>query len=200
MKTYLVAVLLIVIFFSCNSSNQREKKPASPEISLNISKQYLNLPVSQGTERSKMRFEAEGMDRIWILLSVLLLQNLIIGFSLTFPDIKEKASKYHMQGIRMVWEKYYQDDNIAGDDSLYRESNRPQIHFTSRRGWNNDPNGLVFYEGEYHMFYQHNPFEREWENMSWGHAVSKDLIHWEELPVVMLPDNTGFNIFGYCCN
>lgn len=85
----------------------------------------------------------------------------------------------------------YQDDVIAGQDTLYKETNRPRFHFTTRRGWINDPNGLICYDGEYHLFYQHNPYEREWENMHWGHAVSNDLIHWEELPDALFPDHLG---------
>ncbi len=73
--------------------------------------------------------------------------------------------------------------------NFYKERYRPQFHFSTQRNWINDPNGLIYHNGEYHLFYQHNPFGNNWGHMSWGHAVSKDLLKWKELPVAIKESN-----------
>lgn len=162
---------------------------------ITISNKYLNLPVRSSEDRQKMTIRLPGADD----------REFVIRLSDGKPDywVFSDMSDFIGKKIVIVYPKHvkgidqiYQSDEINGADSLYRESKRPQFHFTSRRGWHNDPNGLVYYQGEYHLYYQHNPYERNWENMHWGHAVSTDLLHWKELPDVLYPDSIGTMFSG----
>lgn len=84
---------------------------------------------------------------------------------------------------------------LHSQTGLYAEKFRPRFHFSPAKNWTNDPNGLVYYQGEYHLFYQYNPFGNKWGHMSWGHAVSTDLIHWQHLPIA-LPEKDSVMIFS----
>ena len=79
---------------------------------------------------------------------------------------------------------------------VYHERWRPQFHFSPKAHWMNDPNGMVFYRGTYHLFFQYYPDSMVWGPMHWGHAVSKDMVHWQELPVALYPDSLGYIFSG----
>ena len=164
------------------------------ELSLKVRCRYLNLPVSHEVERSRLTFRAKGVDDL----------NVVARLSANpeywvFKDIsayRGKTLTITFDGPEDALMQVYQSDSIRDVASIYRERNRPQFHFTTKRGWINDPNGCIWHDGQYHLYYQHNPFEREWENMTWGHATSPDLLHWTEQPPVLFPDTLGTMFSG----
>ncbi|WP_236978761.1 hypothetical protein [Membranihabitans maritimus] len=187
MKNFLFIVLLTLLSIQLFSQESIRE--------FRLEKQYLNIPVDMQQDRQKVYFIlgqdtltysdiriADGEPDYWVFKDVSAWKGKKL--TLTFSE--------KVNGI----EKIYQSDKFAGEDSLYRESKRPQLHFTTRRGWNNDPNGMVYHDGEYHLFYQHNPYEIRWGNMHWGHAVSTDLLHWNELDDALYPDDLGTMFSG----
>ncbi|MHC4426491.1 MAG: GH32 C-terminal domain-containing protein [Planctomycetota bacterium] len=164
------------------------------ERELRIEKRYLNFPVRQGSRGRLISCIIDGKvvrefevalvsDRpdFWVFLDV--------------SDFKGKTATLRIDKESEGFGAIYQANTFPGQDQLYKERFRPQFHFSSRRGWINDPNGLVFYDGEYHLFYQHNPYGWDYSrndvNKTWGHAVSKDLVHWTELADAIHPDRLG---------
>ena len=113
-----------------------------------------------------------------------------------YIDVSQYMGKILSVSIDPEMKCSFEESDTMNIPSLYQESYRPQVHFTTKNGWINDPNGLVYINGQYHMFYQHNPCENKWNNMHWGHAVSTDLIHWEEREIALFPDKTGAMFSG----
>ncbi|HEX8199764.1 MAG TPA: glycoside hydrolase family 32 protein [Isosphaeraceae bacterium] len=157
-----------------------------------VAARYLHLPVKTGAAKRRMRFEvggatvrefeielADGPPDFWAFADV-------SGFRGKRLTITVDAPPAELASLAAI----DQGDGLKGEP-VYREAHRPQFHFTSRRGWLNDPNGLVYFAGEYHLFYQHNPYGWDWGNMHWGHAVSPDLVHWRELPIALYPRRFG---------
>lgn len=132
-------------------------------------------------------------------------------FEFKIPVCKEKENvKYDFYSYLDVSEYKGQELTITGDlgdiffenicqcdEYSYEELKRPLLHFTAERGWINDPNGMVYHNGQYHLYFQYNPMNTKWQNMSWGHSVSTDLLHFKQVENVMYPDEHG-TMFSGC--
>ena len=112
-------------------------------------------------------------------------------------DIIFHGERRHSGNLKdyVCWREMKYTDNF---DTSNREKYRPVYHHTPRYGWMNDPNGMFYKDGVWHLYYQWNPYGSQWENMNWGHSTSRDLIHWEPQPLAIEPDGLGTIFSGSC--
>lgn len=158
---------------------------------------YLLLPVEEkaGESRISLIVDNQTAQTIHVRLAVNKV-DYFVPFELAGYDADKLVLDIHgVAENALCWKEMKLSDSF---DKQNRELYRPIYHFTPEYGWMNDPNGMVYKDGEYHLFYQYNPYGCMWGNMHWGHAVSKDLLSWEHLPIALAPDGLGAIFSGSC--
>jgi fructan beta-fructosidase len=201
----LILAAILIHYLSYGQTN--ESVILKREIKILKGQKYLNLPVNSSDQLKRLTIKikdipldrftinlAEKDPQFWTFFDISSYQGKTITILMEkagplFPGTgsqnaqTSENSPLNPAGLNMI----YPDSIFPGQDSLYSEAGRPQVHFSASRGWINDPNGLIFYNGVYNMYFQHNPYGWQWGNMHWGHAVSNDLVHWRQLNEAIYP-------------
>jgi len=161
-----------------------------------IQNRYLWLPIAAKEELREINIVMEGTKQYSFMIPV--------DFSSEeqyFPDYYAAVNVSAYQGNEMEIEGDFPVSfglAVRLEEDIPKETGEhPAIHFAARCGWINDPNGLYYQNGQYHLYFQYNEFNTQWENMSWGHAVSTDLLHWKQLDTVLYPDENG-TVYSGC--
>ena len=202
--TTMVAALLTFTGVSAQSKPQvLGKSHAMQRVEVNSN--YLLLPVQEREDNANIRIIADNKE-----VQSLNVRLAVDKVDYYVPlDIKRFNSKELLLDINfygdrrftgamkdfICWKDMKQSNEF---DTTNREKFRPQYHHTPAYGWMNDPNGMFYKDGVYHLYYQWNPYGSMWENMTWGHSTSKDLIHWEHHPAAIEADALGTIFSGSC--
>lgn len=154
---------------------------------------YLLLPIQEEKDEAQVLLDTGSKDDTW--MDVRLAQN-GSDYYVPFALGKGKTATVKILGLKkdaLALNLLKLSDTF---DTTNTDYYRPSYHFTPLYGWMNDPNGMVYKNGEYHLYFQYNPYGSKWGNMHWGHAVSKDLVHWEHLDPAIARDPVGHIFSG----
>ena len=157
---------------------------------------YLLLPIEETADEAKVRLDTGNpADTDMDVRLALGKTEYFVPFALPVGTDEATVRIAHMPRSALCWKDMQLSDTF---DVENREKYRPLYHHTPVYGWMNDANGLVYKDGEYHLYYQYNPYGSVWGNMHWGHSVSRDLLHWEHLDAAIARDTLGHIFSGSC--
>ena len=180
--------------------------PVALEASIRVNESHLVMPVANSGEPlhlgiydgdtlvQNFRITLPAEDKPYWLASYPLSEFRLEGKTISVkPFNDELVSEAYREAFSLI----QCGDGFSGEKvNDYAKPYRNQFHVSPRRGWNNDPNGLVYADGLFHMYYQHNPFGIRWGNMHWGHWSSSNLVHWIEHPIALFQRTTGDMMFS----
>ena len=165
------------MFIGNDKMTQGEKDKVFPKVRM-IENVDFKVIITPENDKVYAEFFVDGIKRFGVDETIILDEKYVGGY-LGYNTFNSKVD--------------FTDVEIGESDySYYTEMYRQQYHYSQFKNWNNDPNGLVYYDGYYHLFFQHHPFSKYWSDMYWAHARSKDLVHWEQLPICVFPDEYGY--------
>ncbi len=207
MKKLIVTMMTLMLTLTGASAQEKPqvlgKSHAMQRVE--VKGKYLLLPVQEREENANIRVLADGkeMQSLNVRLAVDKVDYYVpldinrFGKKALLLDITFYGDRRFTGAMKdfLCWKEMKQSDTF---DTANREKFRPDYHHTPAYGWMNDPNGMFYKDGVYHLYYQYNPYGSMWENMTWGHSTSKDLIHWEAQPLAIEPDALGAIFSGSC--
>ncbi len=176
------AAIILIVFILGTMANAAEN---STDNALLLQRRYLFFPIHTGAPLVRVTLEIDGQHAREFDAELGSAADASFWAPLDVANFVGKKAKLSLGPDKAGFKRVRQVDELPSVPDLYNEPLRPQFHFSQRVGWNNDPNGLVYYDGEWHLFFQHNPYGWNWGNMHWGHAVSRDLVHWQQLPIAL---------------
>ena len=198
-------LLAVLISFTAGAQALRMPGDRHAMLSVDVTDNYLLLPVQENVANANVKVIVAGEQKQ--AFNIRLAKEKVdyfvpldikrFGAGKILLDINFPGDGLKRDEVRnfVCWWEIRQSD---GFDTANRERFRPAYHHTPVYGWMNDPNGMFYKDGLYHLYYQWNPYGSQWENMTWGHSVSRDLIHWEALPAAIEPDALGTIFSGSC--
>lgn len=177
-------------------SDQKPKIPIRRELltkQITLKKKYILFPIRTGSKMTRIDLSIAGRNVREFDAEIAVSKKDVSFWS--FLDVTAFKGKVATLNVKGATEEGFklitQSDEIPDSNKFYSEALRPQFHFSQKLGWNNDPNGMVYHDGEWHLYFQHNPYGWKWGNMHWGHAVSRDLVHWKQLPIAIYNKRRG---------
>jgi fructan beta-fructosidase len=188
-----VVIVLVTMGFWGKSLSAQDTKAKEEGYPVLLAGRYLNVPIKTGAPKLALRLRVEGK----------VVREFPVEYATENPDFWVFVDVSSWRGKTGLVEngtqsdasadlsKITSSDLIKSHTPIYGERLRPQFHYTSKRGRLNDPNGLVYFGGEYHLFYQLHPYGWGSANKHWGHAITRDLVHWEEQAIALYPDALG---------